>query len=653
MEDRLPLNPSIPEHLVEDDVGVWVTFDVPRGHHLYGMFVPVDRTLVPDHVPIQRLPGNVLSQAQKPTMDQISAAVQAAQLEERAQALQSSEVSKPSSSAPANSTEVDEREERMAAMEAELQWMRAALKTTSMHAGSTPATAPNDDRDEKLLNMQAELAKVKASLEASKHVPHAGGDDGHTTVADKRARETDEATTGTETEVERHLKKHARTSATEVSHTEYDTCVEDPKRTYVGEDGKTYHRRRKSFAERRRHSRSASPSIAVCDTQQLMKMFQECMKTTLTTVLESKTEGTSKSNDSPQVTKPAAATLVERKEETLAPPVRVAATCNPIAMHQPHMAITKFTGENWTEFIEYFDSLAEANAWSDKDKLAFLLMSIDSKPRMYARGDKGTPQTYEDVRRRLQQRYGQNEPAFNVRSQLRDIQRHPGERLEVFADRLQEVAQRGQLDPQDRDELFYFAFLNAVRDTPKMQNFIEKAHAKNRSLKLSDLLALSQEYLNRSPTALRRTVAVNVCRPAKPTGKLIKVEEGESAGDVPETKQHDMSVEDGGANEEGEKRPMTREEWEAHIKGRCWYFNKEIQWLKDIVKGKGLHHGTGRGRGRGNGGDSSGGRGDGGRGRSYSQDVRQDGRPGNFNGSGYSGERANVHAAGAAPVETE
>ena len=42
MEDRLPLNADIPEHLVEDDVGVWVTFGVPPGHYLFGKFVPVD-----------------------------------------------------------------------------------------------------------------------------------------------------------------------------------------------------------------------------------------------------------------------------------------------------------------------------------------------------------------------------------------------------------------------------------------------------------------------------------------------------------------------------------------------------------------------------------------------------------------------------------
>ena len=68
---------------------------------------------------------------------------------------------------------------------------------------------------------------MKATLAATKHVPHAGEDDGLNTVSDKRTREDDEATTGTETEVERHLQKHTRTSASEASVTEYDTCAED------------------------------------------------------------------------------------------------------------------------------------------------------------------------------------------------------------------------------------------------------------------------------------------------------------------------------------------------------------------------------------------------------------------------------------------
>ena len=61
MANRLLLNPSKPELFVEDNVGTWVTFDVPAGHHLYGMFVPVVRTALPADMPVQRGLGNVLA----------------------------------------------------------------------------------------------------------------------------------------------------------------------------------------------------------------------------------------------------------------------------------------------------------------------------------------------------------------------------------------------------------------------------------------------------------------------------------------------------------------------------------------------------------------------------------------------------------------
>ena len=178
--------------------------------------------------------------------------------------------------------------------------------------------------------------------------------------------------------------------------------------------------------------------------------------------------------------------------------------------------------------------------------------------------------------------------------QLREIQRLPFERLEVFADRLQEVAQRGKLDPQDRDELFYFAFLNAVRDTPKMQNYIENAHMRNRNLKLSDLLALSQEYLSKSPTALRRTVAVNVCRTGKPSGKLIKADEDEAIDSAGEAAAPLVMVTakppaDGSA-EQAPTMEMLRE-METYIHKRITYVNKEVDWAKTVLKLRKLHHG--------------------------------------------------------------
>ena len=141
-----------------------------------------------------------------------------------------------------------------------MEWMRAAMKRTALQEKSRVNAAKPDTSNEQLSTLRAELAKVKATLAATKHVPHAGGDDGHNTVSDKRTREEDEATTGTETELERHLQKHARTSASEASVTEYDTCAEDLKRPSVGTDGASVHRRRRSIAERRRHTRSASPA---------------------------------------------------------------------------------------------------------------------------------------------------------------------------------------------------------------------------------------------------------------------------------------------------------------------------------------------------------------------------------------------------------
>ena len=109
MEDRLPLQPSIPENLVEDDVGVWVTFDVPPGHHLYGMFVPVDRALVPEGVPIQRFPGNVFSQATKPTMDQIARAVEIMQQAEAAKLTSTGSSDQPQPPASSEPTSSDSR----------------------------------------------------------------------------------------------------------------------------------------------------------------------------------------------------------------------------------------------------------------------------------------------------------------------------------------------------------------------------------------------------------------------------------------------------------------------------------------------------------------------------------------------------------------
>ena len=97
----------------------------------------------------------------------------------------------------------------------------------------------------------------------------------------------------------------------------------------------------------------------------------------------------------------------------------------------------------------------------------------------------------------------------------------------------------------------------------------------------------------------------------------------------------------------------TTAELEEYLRGRCWYFNKEIDWLKSIVKGNGLHHGTGKQRGQ-EGGNP--------RGREYmkgsqtSQDSRQRGQQrgsGGYQSVGRDVRNVQSHSTGAAPATSE
>ena len=223
-------------------------------------------------------------------------------------------------------------------------------------------------------------------------------------------------------------------------------------------------------------------------------------------------------------------------------------------------------------------SFADACGMTSTYKLQYLLMSLEGKPRSYAKKEDGMPFTYESVRQRLQHRYGKKESAFEIRHQLRTVKRQPGESLEEFSDRLQEIAQQGNLDDRDRDELFYFAFLNAVGDIPKMQYYIEQAHTKNRNLKLSDLLALAREYLEKSPTARRRSVAVNVCKPISQRKGKLQHADDEVASEV-ETELQKIDHE----------RKAKKEVGLATIRKDVDYLLREYVFHNKCIKYNGLH----------------------------------------------------------------
>ena len=197
--------------------------------------------------------------------------------------------------------------------------------------------------------MREELAKAKAALKDAAHKPTAGGDATASAQLHKKSIQYETAATSaidTDEELRRHLAGKPRRRGN--AHSEYTTCAEDHSNDYVGVDGRVYHRRRKSLAERRSRSRSATPDteIGPSGTKELMQMFQECMKNTLTTVLEVIEKPDKPKGDSTDATVrgqtqiPTGTNTEEPPQET---PPQPMATYNPMMAGHPHLTISKFT----------------------------------------------------------------------------------------------------------------------------------------------------------------------------------------------------------------------------------------------------------------------------------------------------------------------
>ena len=95
-------------------------------------------------------------------------------------------------------------------------------------------------------------------------------------------------TSAIDTDVEFRNHLAGRSKKKESAYSEYASCAEEHPDEYVGVDGRVNHRRRKSLAERRSRSRSATTDTeaGICGTKELMQMVQESIKNTLATVLE-------------------------------------------------------------------------------------------------------------------------------------------------------------------------------------------------------------------------------------------------------------------------------------------------------------------------------------------------------------------------------
>ena len=158
-----------------------------------------------------------------------------------------------------------------------------------------------------------------------------------------------------------------------------------------------------------------------------------------------------------------------------------------------------------------------------------------------------------------------------------------------FADRLQEVAQRGNLDAWERDDLFYHAFIQAVKGTPKMQVHLEKQYrarrATGKDTKLSDLLAWVREYREKSPASAVQTASVLVCKPV--TQRKVKLSHED------EEVKTEVAQEEGKVLEEKEERKRTKHA--TNTKDLSYALN-ELEWVKKVLKENKLHYKRGKGK---------------------------------------------------------
>ena len=564
----------VKERFVMDTQGVYVTFDVPRSHRLFGKYVAVDRSQIPAGATVEYIPGAVGPQL---------AVLQTGDAVAREQSVKPSQ----------HDSLVSPRSAKLRRLEEELEKVKADLKRPETPVdGSGDASQPGTSRRVGFQRAASETELVSG--------PTAGRS---------------------------HNRRRRPVTDTDRSQSEYETCFDSDADAGRFESPGAHDSRGR---RRRRRRGSSGGESDTTGATALVDMMRTCMKETLASIVEElpgrnateevpvtvKTDpevphvnnptsvpraggpvpmcaGVSGVNPAPSGTTPpttVAVTLPDVKPPPSADFLDMGITdvrslapkAIPLAQaNLPLTTISKFDGEYWSEFIEYFESVADANAWSEKEKLTYLLMSIEGKPRAYAKSEKGVAQTYENVKKRLESRYGQHEPAFQVRQQLREVRRFPNERLEDFADRLQEIAQRGSIDARDRNDLFYQAFLGAVKSTPKLQHFIEEEHYLRRDLTIGDLLALTRRYMDRNPTetVLGGRAAVNVCKP-------VTQRKGELSHD-------DAGVKDDVAQEQARTQEEREERKQVKAKGvheQLAYLDHELDWLKKICKAAKLHH---------------------------------------------------------------
>ena len=251
-----------------------------------------------------------------------------------------------------------------------------------------------------------------------------------------------------------------------------------------------------------------------------------------------------------------------------------------IAPLPPNIKLPRFNGENWYSFEDLFETIAKLQQWQGTEKLTWFLSCIDEKARMYLEVEQDELLTYEQARQSMEERYGNRMSTFDLKRRIRALKRNSGESMEAFADRLQAIAQRGRIDKEEKMDLFYRAFIDAVSEEPKLQMYIEQQKKQQRRARLPDLLRMVREYRERSPLRVIQEREVNVCQSIDKRKGPLRHQDNEVEGEV---EKETRRVKD--------ERMEKKDRGDRILRSDVDYNTGEIEFVKKVIRASGLMEG--------------------------------------------------------------
>ena len=135
----------------------------------------------------------------------------------------------------------------------------------------------------------------------------------------------------------------------------------------------------------------------------------------------------------------------------------------------------KYDGsDDFLDYHEQFEAIAEANGWTEEFKGVMLLSCLEGKARATVRGMK----RYRDLVERLMNRYSPESEDMSAQ-QLQVLMQKPDQTWEDLAEEAQLLAERGYLESghKARERLAVQAFVNAVEDDD-IRMKLRDSHAK-------------------------------------------------------------------------------------------------------------------------------------------------------------------------------